>query len=196
MSRYLPSRTYLYAAIVATALGVFSAGIAWRFWAASGPAILFFITAGALFYFYRRPAIEVHGSHLAIGAERIPWNQIRQVNHTGWFAPLVLYLTTQDGRRLTLQYPGDLESATFLLREVRQMAQLALIDGMPHREFWRLENSAEEHEKAVTPATAARSGGAARYRYPILAPGEEEEIERLYQRLKSVGHLDHPKDDN
>lgn len=190
MSRYLPSRTYLYASLVAVALGVLSAAIALRFWAASGPAILFFITAAALFYFYRRPVIEVHPSHLAIGNERFPWNQIRQVNHTGWFAPLVLYLTTQDGRRLMLQYPGDLESATFLLREIRQMSQMALIDGVPHREFWRMENAAPEEQPA--PASATR---ATRHRYPILAPGEEEEIERLYQRLKTVGHLDHPKED-
>ena len=191
MSRYLPSRTYLYAALTATALGLVSAGIAWRFWAASGPAILFFITAGVLVYFYRRPAVEVHPTHLTIGGERIPWNQIRQVNHTGWFAPLVLYLVTQDGRRITLQYPGDLESATFLMREVRQMAQMALIDGQPHREFWRAENAAAEG-----PATSTAVTRPARQKYPILAPGEEEEIERLYQRLKTVGHLDHPKDDN
>ena len=30
--------------------------------------------------------------------------------------------------------------------------------------------------------------------YPLLSPGEEEEVERLYQRLKSVGRLD-PRDE-
>ena len=30
--------------------------------------------------------------------------------------------------------------------------------------------------------------------YPLLSPGEEEEIERLYHRLKSVGRLD-PRDE-
>lgn len=196
MSRYVPSRTYLYAAITAAVLGLFSVGVALRFWAASGPAVLFFLTSAALFYFYLRPAVEVHPTHLAIGSERFGWNQIRQVDHTGWFAPLVLYLTIQDGRRVTLQYPGDLESATFLLREIRQMARLALIDGVPHREYWRQEESAAEIE-APASATAANSGGRqqSRNRYPILPPGEEEEIERMFQRLKTVGHMDHPKDE-
>jgi hypothetical protein len=31
-------------------------------------------------------------------------------------------------------------------------------------------------------------------KYPLLSPGEEDEIERLYQRLKSVGHLDSKED--
>jgi hypothetical protein len=32
-------------------------------------------------------------------------------------------------------------------------------------------------------------------RYPLLLPEEEEEIERMFQRLKTVGHLEQRSDD-
>jgi hypothetical protein len=33
-------------------------------------------------------------------------------------------------------------------------------------------------------------------RYPVLPPEEEEEVERMFQRLKSVGHFDQRSSDD
>lgn len=185
MSRYLPSATYLHLAVIAFLLSATSGYISLQFLAALVPAVLLFLTGLVLLLLYWRPAIEIYPTHLAIGEERYAWSQIREVDHSGWLAPLVVRLGFQDKSRMVLVYPGDLETATMLLRELRQNSQTALLDGIPYREFWRLE--------AVPPTMDLPKksvASAAKPKYPLLSPGEEEEIERLYQRLKTVGHLD------
>ena len=54
----------------------------------------------------------------------------------------------------------------------------ALLDGIPYRQFWG------------EPATPADKKQAAPARYPILRPADEDEVERMFQRLKAVGRLD------
>jgi len=184
MSRYLPSRTYLHAAVVAFAFAGVSGYVSLQSLAALVPAILLLATGLALFFLFLRPAVEIHGSHLVVGAERYAWNQIRVLDHSGWVAPLVVTVGLQDKTSFLLIFPGDLESATMLLRELRRHAENAMIDGVPHREYWRVEDAILEE-----PPTAAASS-VDKQKYPLLSPGEEEEVERLYQRLKTVGHLD------
>lgn len=177
--------TYLHAAVVAFLLSAVAGYVSLQFLAALVPAVLLFLSGLFLLLLYWRPVIEIYPTHLAVGDERYAWSQIREVDHSGWIAPLVVRLGFQDKSRLVLIYPGDLETATMLLRELRQHAQTALLDGVPHREFWRLEAAPPQMD---TPRAAAAA--AAKPKYPLLSPGEEEEIERLFQRLKSVGHLD------
>ena len=56
----------------------------------------------------------------------------------------------------------------------------ALIDGIPYRQYWGevLAPASERKQPAPLP------------RYRILRPEDEAEVERLYQRLKTVGNLD------
>jgi hypothetical protein len=88
-----------------------------------------------------------------------------------------VYLTLSDSERLLIVYPGDFDSSAALLRHLRRYSRLALLDGVPHRQFWG-EPSGVERTQLPPP------------RYPVLRPEDEEEVERMFQRLKSVGHLD------
>ncbi len=80
---------------------------------------------------------------------------------------------------MLLLYPGDLESANSLLRHVRRSAREALLDGVPYRQFWgEVLTAVPERKQLSSP------------RQPLLLPEDEAEVERMFQRLKSVGHLD------
>jgi len=143
------------------------------------PAALFVLTAAALFAMAFRPVIEVQESFLAIGKRRIPWMDIRRLDRTGWISPLILRLTLYDDSRMLLIYPGDLDSCNTLLRHLRRFATDALIDGIPYRQYWGELLSPGPERKQVPPP-----------RYRVLRPEDEAEVERLYQRLKTVGNLD------
>jgi hypothetical protein len=148
-------------------------------WIAAG---LFALPTVALLLLVFRPAIEIHDTHLKIGRRQIPWAEIRRLDQTGWNMPLLVYLTLNSltlnqERRVLLIYPGDFESAASLLRHLRRCSRQALLDGVPYRQFWG------EPPSAATARIAAP-------RYPMLRPEDEEEVERLFQRLKSVGHLE------
>jgi hypothetical protein len=140
-------------------------------------AALFAIPAVALFLLAFRAAIEIHETHLRIGRRQIPWTEIRRVDQTGWNVPLLVYLTLGGDQRVLLIHPGDFDSSASLLRHLRRNSREALLDGVPYRQFWG------EPPSAAPPQIAPP-------RYPLLRPEDEEEVERMFQRLKSVGHLE------
>lgn len=185
MTRYLPARHYLWFGATAVVLALLSALAVFAGWLGLGlplaliPAALFLLTAALLFAMAFRPAIEVHEGYVSIGKRHIPWMDIRRLDRTGWISPLVLRMTLYDDTRLLLVYPGDLDSCNSLLRHLRRFATDALIDGIPYRQYWG-ELLAPGVERKQVPAP----------RYRILRPEDEAEVERLYQRLKTVGHLD------
>lgn len=141
-------------------------------------AALFAIPAAVLLLLAFRPAIEIHDSHLNTGSLQIPWNRVRKVDQTGWNVPLLVYLTLDDDSRVALLHPGNVDSSASLLRHLRRSAREALLDGVPHKLFWG------EPPASGAPARIAP------LRYPLLRPEDEQEVERLFQRLKSVGHLE------
>ncbi len=148
-------------------------------WIAAG---LFAVSAIGVLLLALRPAIEIHETHLAIGRDAIPWSEIRRIDQTGWNAPLAVYLTLADrAAAFCWCTPGDLDSSTSLLRHLRRYSREALLDGIPYRQFWG---------EAPRGETSCR-----RRRYPLLRPEDEEEVERLFQRLKSVGRLDQRSSD-
>ena len=163
--------------LVAFCGSLFSAwmGLHWApSWIAAG---LFAVSGALLLLVTLRPAIEIHETHLAIGRRVMPWSDIRRLDQTGWNAPLAVHLTLADRKRVLLFYPGDLDSSTRLLHHLRRYSRLALIDGMPYRQFWGEPPAAKE--ESIKPV-----------KYPLMRPEDEEEIERMFQRLKSVGRLD------
>ena len=179
MTRYVPARHYLYMGITAVVLAGFSAWLGWSWAMAFIPAGLFLVTAIALLVMAFHPVIEVNESHLAIGKRHIPWMDIRRLDRTGWISPLIVRLTLYDDARVILIYPGDLDSCNSLLRHLRRFASDALIDGIPYRQYWGELLAPGAERKQVAPP-----------RYRILRPEDEAEVERLYQRLKTVGNLD------
>ena len=150
-------------------------GLRWApSWIAAG---LFAVSGVFLLLVTLRPAIEIHETHLAIGPRVIPWSDIRRIDQTGWNAPLAVHLTLAGQQRILLFYPGDFDSSTSLLRHLRRYSRLALLDGIPYGEFWGEPAAAKD--EPTKPA-----------KYPLMRPEDEEEIERMFQRLKSVGRLD------
>ncbi|HUI76781.1 MAG TPA: hypothetical protein VLY24_02670 [Bryobacteraceae bacterium] len=189
MTRYLPARHYRWfgiaAVVLAAVLGAFARWLGWSWLLTSIPSGLLLVTAAVSLWLAFLPAIEVQESHLAIGQRRIPWMDIRRLDRTGWISPLILRLTLYDDSRLLLTYPGDLDSCNTLLRHLRRFSTDALIDGIPYRQYWGELLAPSPERKPVT----------APPRYRVLRPEDEAEVERLYQRLKTVGNLDQKSTD-
>jgi hypothetical protein len=180
MTRFLPARHYQWFGISAVVLSVL---IAWAATVLSLPvayalAGLFLLAAALLLVLAFRPAIEIHEGYLSIGSRIIPWMDIRRLDRTGWISPLIVRVTLFDDSRLLLVYPGDLDSCNSLLRHLRRLSRDALIDGIPYRQYWGEVLAPGERKQAALP------------RFRILRPEDEAEVERLYQRLKTVGNLD------
>ena len=177
LARYTPCLRFVLLTLVAIGGSLFSAWMGLR-WAPSWIAAALFAVSGALLLLVTlRPAIEIHETHLAIGQRAIPWSDIRRIDRTGWNAPLAVHLTLASRERILLLYPGDFDSSANLLRHLRRHARLALLDGIPYRQFWG--ESAAAKDELTKPA-----------KYPLMRPEDEEEIERMFQRLKSVGRPD------
>ena len=126
-----------------------------------------------------RPVIEIYDSHLAIGRRAIAWSEIRRIDRipwmTTWDALLAVYLTLADESACWWCSPGGPILCPGLLRHLRRYSREALLDGIPYQQFWGETAAA----KQLPPP-----------RYPLLRPEDEEEIERMFQRLKTVGRLD------
>jgi hypothetical protein len=175
VARYVSSRRYFLLGLFAIAGTLFSAwtGLRWApLWIV---AALFGLSAIAVLALALRPVIEIHKTHLAVGKRMIAWNEIRSLDQTGWNAPLAVRLTLADKSHLLMIYPGDFDACVSLLRHLRRCSRLALLDGVPYREFW----GEPLDQKQLPPPY-----------YPVLRPEDEEEVERMFQRLKSVGRLD------
>lgn len=179
MTRYVPARHYLSFGITALALAAFSGWLGMEWKPAFIPAALFLLSSNLLLILAFRPAIQIHEEYLAIGNRRVLWMDIRRIDRTGWLSPLIVRLTLFDDTRLLIIYPGDLECCNGLLRNLRRLSRDALIDGVPYRQYWG---------ESLNPGPERRQLPSPRYR--LLRPEDEAEVEKLYQRLKSVGHLD------
>jgi hypothetical protein len=187
MTRYLPARHYLWFAAAALALAGVSLwrALSWNpgSWAyltlALAPAALCVPAAAFLLLLAFRPAIEIHEGYLAIGRRVIPWMDIRRLDRTGWMVPLVVRITLFDDSRHLLFYTGDPDSCNALLRHLRRSSRDAMIDGVPYRQYWG---------EVLAPVVESPQPLPPRYR--ILRAEDEAEVERLYQRLKTVGNLD------
>ena len=92
----------------------------------------------------------------------------------------MLRISLRDGKRIRLIYPGDVESAGRLLRQMRRAARQALIDGLSYSQYWG---------EVLPMSGQPLPSGLPRYR--LLRPEDESEVEELYQRLRTVGRLDH-----
>jgi hypothetical protein len=187
-ARYVSSRRYLVMACLALAGAALCLIAAIRWPAMMIPGCIcgtvVALLGSCLLVLAMRPSIEIHETHLMIGRKTIPWSDIRRIDQTGWSAPLAVYLTLagEDGveSRVLLVHPGEPDSAGALLRNLRRYARGAMLDGIPYAQFWG-ENQGSP--KQLPPP-----------RYPLLRPEDEDEIERMFQRLKTVGRLDHRTD--
>ena len=192
VSRYDAPRDYLWTGVVALAFTAFSGwvGAAWH-WAWI-PAAFLFMGAVAAFALGLLPDVEIYESHLRVEskipgrARSIPWPEVARVDKIFGF-PLLVRLTLMNRQTLLLGYAGDTQSRESLLRNLRRYPQDALIEGAPWRSFWGeprrpLTSRRGEPRRSVSHTPPPR--------YPVLLPGDEAEVERMFQQLKTVGHLD------
>jgi len=178
MSRYVPARHYISFGIVVMALAGFSGWLGRSWMPAFIPALVFLAIAVVFLVLAFRPEITVYDGHIEIGKRIIPWQDVRRVDRTGWLSPLIVKLTLYDDETVTLIYPGEVDCCKHLQRTLRQMATSAMIDGVPYRQYWgELLGSGDARQLAGP-------------RYRVLRPEDEEEVERLYFLLKTVGHID------
>jgi hypothetical protein len=194
VARFVPARHYFSSALIAAILAVFSTVWGFRWWPSLIPAVLFVVTSALLLYLASRPSVEIHEHWLRIGSTMIPWNEIRRLDGTSWTNPLLTYLTLVDGQKLALIFPGDADSINSLVRFLRRNARESLIDGVPYRQFWGeiLPAPARERRSASTSTAHAAHQPPPSHgpKYRVVSAEEEEEIERMLQRLRTVGHLD------
>jgi hypothetical protein len=178
ITRYRVSAHYLCAGLAALALTGFSGWLSLSrplCWIATA---LFLLSAALVLYLALRPTIEIYESHVKIGKSAIPWRHIRRLDRSANL-PLMVRLTLSDKTRILVVYLGDPNSASGLLRQLRKHSREALIDGVPYRQFWGEATAAALSRKRSEPP-----------HYPLLLPEDEAEVERMFQRLKSVGRLD------
>ncbi|MGH9639660.1 MAG: hypothetical protein ACRD3Y_06330 [Bryobacteraceae bacterium] len=186
---YRPSRLYARLAWAALASSVVCALFALRAPWAGIPSGLCAITAAGLFWLAARPEIRLGDSQFNIGERAIAWREVREINSSRFVSrlvvsPLVLDLKLTNSRRKTLVFPGEPEQIARLMFHLRKNSFLASFDGVPFRTYWACSSAdaSKQTESGEPPAH-------------VLSTEDEEEIERMYQKLKSVGHIDSKKSD-
>jgi len=179
MTRYRPARLLLPAAAAAFALALFSGWRGWSWPPALIPAVLLLFSSGLLFFLAYRPVIVIRETSCSVGDKDFLWSEVERVDSARWPSPLLLQIRLRGGRVLRLIYAGEPANAVKLLRQMRRLSRGARIEGVPYKQYWG--------EDLPGAGEAARSSPP---RYRVVRPEEEEEIERLYQKLKSVGRTD------
>lgn len=185
---FLPSRQYArvgWAALAGSLVCVmcgFGAALAFI------PALLCASTAAAIFWLAARPPIRLGDTQFNVGERSIAWREVREINRSrfnnaGFVSPLILHLKLTNGRYRFLIYPGDPDRVERLSKALRKNAHLASFDGVPYRDFWMWNEPLGEDDRPSLPAPAAPP-------IHLFSKEDEEEIERLYQKLKTVGRLD------
>lgn len=172
MTRYVPSRNYLVLGIIALSLAGLSAWIATRWLPAALPVLLFLATAALNFYLALRPVIELGAQTIIVGDREYLWSEIETIQRTGWVSPLIVWLVLKDGGRVLVVYPGALEGSRRLSEDL-------------NRRLTRAREIAAS--RSMVPAGVAAKKK--QPRQPFLNAADEADVVRLFNRLKSVGHL-------
>ena len=94
-----------------------------------------------------------------------------------------MHLKLTNARYKFLIYPGDPERVERLLKAVAQELASGDFDGVPYRDYWMWADPLGEDERPALPPAAPPP-------VHLFSREDEEEIERLYQKLKTVGRLD------
>ena len=144
------------------------------------PGILCAATAAAVFWLAARPPIRIAETQFNVGERAIAWREVREINTSRFLSPLVLKLQLTNSRYKILIYPGEPERIEKLLFQLRKHSQFATFDGVAYRDYWTwLSMNGSRSETPVLEQPVR-----------MLSAEEEDEIEQMYQKLKTVGRLD------
>lgn len=183
---YVPSRLYARVGWAALAGSLVCALCGLRAPLAFIPGGLCTLTAIVLFWLSMRPAIRIAHSQLNIGERAIAWREVREINSSRFVSPLVLTLKLTNARHKRLVFPGDPERIAKLMFHLRKYSTLATFDGIAYRDYWTWNTIKEQ-----TGGDAAGSGPVR-----MLSRDDEDEVERMFKRLKSAGRLDSKSKDS
>jgi len=181
---YAPAGLYARIAWFALAGAVVTTAIGLRFSFAFIPGFLFALTSVALFWLASRPRITVAESQFTIGERAIAWREVKEINSSRFVSPLILDIRLTNNRRKRLVYPGEPGRIARLMYQLRRNSRLATFDGVAYRDYWTWTSLGS----GKTPGSLSDQP------VRMVSLDDEEEIERLYQRLKTVGHLDSRSD--
>ena len=155
------------------------------------------VAAGALFLLWlsARPVIRVGEVQFNIGERAIAWREVREVNRIRFFSPLVLHIKLTNSRRKLLIYPGEAGQMEQLVHLLRRNSHLATFDGVAYRDYWTWSSMAgglHEQQAIDAPQAGQKPNPKTAMDQPVrmMTSAEEDEIERMYQKLKAVGSLD------
>ena len=177
---YQPSRLYARVGWVAVAGSAACVLCGLRAPLAFIPALLCAFTAGALCWLSTRPAIRIGESQFNIGERAIAWREVREITSSRFVSPLILRLKLTNSRRKILIFPGEPERIARLMYQLRRNSHAAVFDGVAYRDYWTWTSLTGLNGESQTMEQPVR----------MLSSEDEDEIERLYQKLKTVGRLD------
>lgn len=176
---FVPSRLYARVGWLALAGSILSVLCGLREHWAFIPGALCAATAIGLFWLSLRPAIRIGHTQFNVGERAIAWREVREINASKLVSPLVLKLKLTNARTKTLIFPGEPERIAKLMFQLRRHSTLASFDGVAYRDYWTWNNVKEQ-------TGDSRDTGPVR----MLSRDDEEEIERMFRRLKQAGRLD------
>ncbi len=177
---FVPSRLYSRVGWAALAGMLISVLCGFRAPLAFIPGFLCALTALVLFWLSARPAVRIGETQFYIGERCIAWREVRELNSSRFLSPLILKIKLTNSRQVMLIFPGEPERIEQLLFQLRKNSHMASFDGVAHRDYWtwiNLNGSQPENPVLEQPVR-------------MLSADDEDEVERLYQKLKSVGRLD------
>ena len=183
---YAPSRLYARVGWAALAGAIVCILCGFRAHLAFIPGALCALTAGALFWLSALPRIRVGVTQFHIGERTIAWQEVREINSSRFVSPLILKLKLTNSRRKTLIFHGEPEQIARLMYQLRKNSSWATFDGVAHRDYWTWNDIKEQSGADATNDNPVR----------MLNQDDENEIERMYQKLKSVGRLDSRESDS
>jgi hypothetical protein len=183
---YAPSRLYARVGWAALAGAIVCILCGFQAHLAFIPGGLCAVTAASLFWLSSLPHIRVGATQFHIGERTIAWQEVREINSSRFVSPLILKLKLTNARRKTLIFPGEPEQIARLMYQLRKNASWATFDGVAHRDYWTWNDIKEQSGADPANDNPVR----------MLSQDDQEEIERMYQKLKSVGHLDSRKTDS
>lgn len=177
---YLPSRLYPRIGWAALAGALICALCGLRAPLAFIPGLLCALTSGALFWLWKRPPIRLGDTQFNIGERAIAWREVREINNSRFVSPLILNIKLTNSRHKLMIYPGEPERIEKLMWQLRKNSYMATFDGVSHRDYWAWAAVAQARGESPPPEQPVR----------MVSSDEEDEIERMYQKLKTVGRLD------
>jgi hypothetical protein len=197
---YQPSRLYARVGWAALAGSLICVLCGFRAPLAFIPGFLCASTALALFWLSARPAIRIGETQFNIGERAIAWREVREINSSRFVSPLVLKLKLTNSRQKMLIYPGEPERIAKLIVSLRKNSRFATFDGVSYHDYWSWNNLSGTDDGLAGGLNKEKSSGLtnppnspnppAGPPVRMLSPEDEDEVERLYQKLKTVGRLD------